>query len=333
MMHLNKLFFRKKETKAGLFLTNKTQKRAIRIFISFVITCLFSQNIAFSQNTLDIFSVSGRMANPQDYEQNINEKARESGSIIGLTLPVPLSDRTIIYSNLNYLYFNIRSNPGLSSKTGTFNNLHGIILRTGIIKKIDDKQRIQFLLAPRLIGDLNSFDKDNWQIGAIALYDKKFNSNLSLGFGAMFNAEYFGPYLIPLINLNAQLSDKLSISGLLPVNLKIKCQGTEKFAFGFNHFGLTTSYRLNNDENAGDYVERQSIDLSFFAEYNVAKNIFAEAKIGRTFNRSYKQFDADQKVDFAIPLKNFGDDRIAKNLLFDNGLFAELKLIYRIKIE
>ena len=81
---------------------------------------------------------------------------------------------------------------------------------------------------------------------------------------------------------------------------------------------------------AGDYMERQSIDLSLFARQRLYKNFFIEGMVGRAFGRSYKQYAGDQKVSFAIPLVTFGDDRTAKkcHLQRRDDFYAETDLQY-----
>jgi len=49
--------------------------------------------------------------------------------------------------------------------------------------------------------------------------------------------------------------------------------------------------------------------------------------VGRSFGRSYTQYAGDQKVNFAIPLVAFGDNRTAKNVTFNDGLLLNLKLV------
>ena len=50
MNHSNELLFGIKEPGAGWLRTSKSQKRVTLMFLSFVIICLFSQNLAFTQN-------------------------------------------------------------------------------------------------------------------------------------------------------------------------------------------------------------------------------------------------------------------------------------------
>ena len=119
---------------------------------------------------------------------------------------------------------------------------------------------------------------------------------------------------------------------MIPVTAKVHYRVNEGLDVGFNHFGLTTSYRLGHEDYAGDYIERFSVDLSLFARQRLFSNIYMEGMVGRSFGRGYKQYAGDQKIDFAIPLVNFGDNRVAKNVTFKDGMIFTLKLIFNMKV-
>lgn len=288
--------------------------------------------IASAQNNLDILTLSGRNAIATEYDSLLSGKAKETGGFVGITLPVPINKKTIIYNSLNYFYFHVGSDTSVAGSISGPLNLHGFILRTGLVQRMSNGQSIQLLLSPRIMTDMNGGGFDNFQFGAMAIYEKKFSDKLTMGFGAMFNQEFFGPYMVPVVNLNWQVSEKISVSGMLPVYAKIKYKAGEKLTVGISHFGLTTSFGLNEAPFEDDYIERQSIDLALFGNYKIAKNISIEGRFGKSMSRCYKQYAADDKVDFALPLKTFGDDRVMKNVQFQDGLFMELRLIYSIEL-
>jgi len=299
--------------------------------LNLILVCFAINLTLFSQNRLDILTISGRSGFATGYD-SVSGKAKESGSFIGLTVPIPVNKKTIIYNSINYFYFHLKDEPKEGRPAINPMDLHGFILRTGIIQRLNNDQSLQLLLSPRLMSDLEGFGAKNWQMGFLAMYEKKFSETLIMGFGAMANQECFGLYVVPLVNLNWQISEKFGLTGMLPVYLKLKYKFTDKFNVGFSHFGLLTTFRLNDPANKDYYIERQSIDLSLFANYNIFGNFFLEGRFGRTMGRSYKLYASTDKVNFALPMKTFGDDRVQKNIGFENGLFAELRLIYSIPI-
>lgn len=297
----------------------------------FAIAVISSLSV-YSQKTFDLITVSGRFGFPQPYESVYTGDATELGSMINVAAPITLSDDLMWFSSLNYFYWNVSNDETMPIEINNPINIHGFILRTGMIKKLSNDNEIQLLFAPRLMSDLKNIDGGHFQFGGVAMYKKKFSNELTMAFGAMYNQELFGPYLVPLIDLDWQLSEKWSIAGLLPVYSKIKYNINENFNAGIAHFGLITSYQLGNLENGGDYIERESIDLTLFARHKIVGDLYVEGRFGQALGRNYAQYASDQKVDFSIPLVGFGDDRIQKNVSFQSGLIAELRLVYSVPI-
>lgn len=300
--------------------------------ISTLIIGLILCSLVPAQNSLDILTVSGRYGLPQTYDSLLSGKATESGIFAGLTVPVVFTKRTIWYNSLNYFYFHVENEPELSTAIANPINIHGFILRTGLYQKFDRGRGIQLLFAPRLMSDLKNIDGNSFQFGGLFMYEKKFRETLSMSFGLMYNQELFGPYFVPLINLNWQLSEKWRIAGLLPIYAKISYIVNENFNLGISHFGLITTYALSDPEYKGDYIERKSIDLSLYARHKIAGNFYLEGRFGRTFGRSYAQYAGDQKVSWGLPLVTFGDNRVQKNIDFKDGIILDIRLVYNIPI-
>lgn len=283
-----------------------------------------------AQDRIDILTLSGRYATPAGYEETYSGKAFERGALNSLTAGFNIGPRTKFGININHFYFNIKGDPAIPEGEAGSIVLNGIILRTGIVHTTQQGQIIRLLLAPRLFSDFRNLDVNSFQLGGMATYEKTINGNLDLGFGAMYNQERSGPYLVPLLIVNWDLSSRLNLNGLLPISARINYRVNDNLSVGFNHFGLNTSFYLGDEAYAGDYIERLSIDLSLYARQRIAGPIFVEAMAGRTFGRKYVQYAGDQKVSFALPLVTFGDERIEKNVRFGDSFIFQVKLILSI---
>ncbi len=291
-------------------------------------------NISLSgQETIDLLTLSGRYGFPQSYDSIYNGKAKESGAMVNLKAPIKLSEKSIWYNSLDYLFSHVSNDEEMPADIANPIGLNGVIFRTGIYQKFSKGRAIQILIAPRLMSDFHNINGDHFQFGGIVVYEKKYSDKLKIGYGAMYNQEFLGPYLVPLINLDWKLSDRWSINGSLPVYAKINYKVSDRFTAGISHFGLATTYRMGYSEYEGDYIERKSIDETLFGRYRITGNIYVEGRFGYAFGRSYAQYEADQKVDFSIPLIGFGDDRIQKNVSFHNGWIANLRFVYNIQIQ
>ena len=287
---------------------------------------------AQDRGTKDILSLSGRYGLPQEYKELYSGEATETGMLNSLTAGFKLAPRTMFAINVNHFYFHVNDEAEMPEGIATPININGIILRAGILQELNNGGRLQLLIAPRLMSDFQNLDGNSFQWGGMATYQNDLSEHLNLGFGAMYNQELFGPYLVPVFLLDWQVSERWYIEGMVPVTLKVHYRVNEGLDVGFNHFGLITSYYLGDEDYAGDYMERQSIDLSLFARQRLYKNLFIEGMVGRTFGRSYTQYEGDQTVSFAIPLVTFGDERTAKNVSFKDGMIFTLKLIFNLKV-
>jgi len=98
--------------------------------------------------------------------------------------------------------------------------LHGFILRTGISQKIGESTALQILFIPRLMSDFEKVDASCFQLGGLAMFEKRFSKDLMMRFGAMYNHDFFGPYMVPVVHLDWDINSKLSIVGMLPVCTK-----------------------------------------------------------------------------------------------------------------
>jgi len=287
---------------------------------------------AQERGTKDIISLSGRYGLPEDYKEVYSGKATEYGMLNALTAGFNVAPKTMLAINLNHFYFNVQDEAEMPPDIASPIILHGFILRIGIIQQFKNGGKLQMLVAPRMMSDFKNIDGNSFQFGGVVSYQNDLSENLNLGFGAMYNQELFGPYLVPIFLLDWKVSDRWFIEGMIPVTLKVHYRVTDGLEVGFNHFGLITSYALGNEAYAGDYMQRQSIDLSLFARQRIHGNFFIEGMVGRTFGRNYEQYAGDQKVSFAIPLVTFGDDRTVENVTFNDGMIFTLKLIFNLKV-
>ncbi|MCP4884871.1 MAG: hypothetical protein GY908_13905, partial [Flavobacteriales bacterium] len=282
---------------------------------------------------LDVLTLSGRYGFPQSYDSIYKSKANEYGAMASLVAPIKMNEESIWYNSINYFYFHVGNDEEAPTEIMNPIDIHGFVLRTGLYHKFSKNRAIQVFFAPRFMSDFKNINLDHFQLGALFLYEKKFREGLKMGFGAMYNQEFFGPYLVPLVNLDWIISERWSIKGLFPVYGKIKYQVNERLSTGLSHFGLITTYRLGDLAYQGDYIERKSIDESLFARYQLVANVYLEGRFGYAIGRSYAQYEADQKVDFSLPLVGFGDNRTQKNISFHDGLIASLRFIYTVPIE
>lgn len=297
-----------------------------------VIACCFSLTL-HAQSSIDLFTLSGFYGAASSYADPLDGEATESGMLINLKIPVVASEKTIWYNDFTYTLYSIRSDlDPQPEEMITDMRLHAFIFQTGIAQKINDRNGFQFLLVPRYTTDFEGSDKKNWQLGAVGLYEHRVNQRLLMRFGALYNGELFGPLVVPLVFMDWQLNDRWSITGLMPINLKVNYKINERLSAGYSHFGFITTYRINQEEFESDYIERNSIDESLFVRWRMAGNLHLETRVGYSLSRVYAQYEEDQKMDLRVSLVGIGDDRTQKNVDFNSGPIISFRLVYSLPL-
>jgi hypothetical protein len=290
----------------------------------------------YAQNSIDLLTISGFYGSPQPFLDTLaSNKAQESGMLVNLKVPVVLSDKTTWYSDLTYMGFNVTTdlNPE-PTEFLTSMRLHAFLLQTGIVRKIDEKNGFQLLLVPRFNSDFKGpRDMNTLQMGAIGLYEHRYSEKLLMRFGALYNNELFGPLLTPLVYVDWKMSPRWSMVGLMPISLKVNYKVNDRITAGYSHFGFITSYRLGQEEFKDNYIERSSIDETLFLRWKVFGNFHLEGRIGYSLGRVYQQYEGDEKMDFRLSILGFGDEREQKNVDFNNGPIANLRLVYNLPLE
>lgn len=287
-----------------------------------------------AQSSIDLFTLAGSYGSPAAYQKPLNGKATELGLLSNLKMPVKISDKTIWYNDFTYTLHSISNdlNPEPADME-TSMNLHAFIFQTGIAQKINDRNGFHILLVPRYATDFTGYSLRNWQMGAIGLYEHRVHERLLMRFGAMYNGELFGPLLVPLVYLDWRLHERWHITGLMPISLKVNYKINERLSGGYSHFGFITTYAINQPAFETDYVERNSIDETLFIRWKMLGNLHIETRFGYSLSRVYAQYDQDEKMDLRLSIIGFGDNRTQKNVNFNSGAIASLRLLYNLPLD
>lgn len=285
-----------------------------------------------AQERLDIFSVSYNY-NFMSTDNELESKNYESAIMAALKIPVVINESIIWYSSIDYHNFDVNNTWSPDFPNAETFNVHGFILRTGLIYSLSENSSLQVLFAPRYMSDMEASFSESMQYGGVLMYEKVKSEKLTYRLGVLYNKDFFGHYVVPVVYLDWDLSEKWKINGLLPVYGKLFWQSKETFSAGLHFIGLTTSYKIGEDNYPDHYIDRRSIDLSLFSNIHLFDNVFMEARLGYSLSKDYGLFDSGDEISLGVPLYNFGDDRTRLNQEYDPSMFFLVKLIYNLPID
>jgi len=248
-----------------------------------------------------------------------------------LTVPIKINDNNSIITGIMYEGIQTKLFDTLAVKT-----ISSIALKVGLNKKFNEKWSGTFVAIPKISSDFVQLGPKDVQIGGIAIFKYKKNENLNYKIGLYCNSELFGPVIVPMLGLYYISPNKKFESNLmLPLQADLNYKIIAFMNIGFNFNGQIRTYHLTNVapgiNNA--YVAKASNELFVYLKFNFGKSLSLLTKVGHSIARSYRVYNENDKVDFALPALYFGPKRKQLNDDFSDGLLLQFGLIYRFNLE
>ncbi|MBL7927129.1 MAG: hypothetical protein JNK61_09490 [Bacteroidia bacterium] len=289
---------------------------------------LLNITMLYAQKRFDVFYVAGNYNFLKS--TNINQNNYEKAWAANLSIPFLFNDSSIWLTTLDYQHYNLPNEHNTADNPVTVFNLHGCIIRTGYIKKISSKQAIHALFIPRVMTDFNATLGNALQLGGMVMYEKIKNKNLMWRAGVIYNQEFFGPFITPVLYLDWHITPTLKFAGLLPVYGKLYIEPNKNISTGLHFVGLTTSYRINETDFENYYVQRDAIDVSAFLNLRLVSTIYVEGRIGYSLSKDYGLYAENEKATVTFPLFAIGDNRTRANNEFAGSPFMHFRLLYSL---
>lgn len=128
-----------------------------------------------------------------------------------------------------------------------------------------------------------------------------FHQDRSFKYGVTvaYTSDYSGTYLLPLPDIDWTISQRWSLTALLPQRVSLKYKLSPGQFLGFTSGLNTGAYRLN----AGKYLQWQQVDEGLLYEVNLGRHWAANLIAGYAVSQRLETFNDDQKMS----LDSFGE--------------------------
>jgi hypothetical protein len=286
--------------------------------------CLFSFAL-FAQDYVDLarFHYSNT---PQNNFDSIGGSTQVEDFGLDVTLPLQLNDSNAILTGFALDQITTQLHP-----LDVYRTVSSATLKVGFNKKHSSKWSGTYLLLPKLASDFKKITRKDFQVGALMLMKYHKKENLNYNIGLYYNAELFGPFVVPLVGLYYKSENgKFEANFTLPIWADVNYKLNKFMKVGVNFAAFVRSYHLSED---AAYVVKKSNDIFGYLQFSLTKSILLQTKTGYTIGRSYKVYADDDRADFGFSAFRFGDDRTVLNPTFKDGLVFKMRLIYRFYIE
>lgn len=250
----------------------------MRSLFAFVFIFTISQRLS-AQPYFDVICLQGALTRSTGLVSNEKFDASTDWGSAQLSYPKKFSNRSILAITLGYDTWKIKS-------TGSNHFYQSGYAPLTFIKPFSSDWKISFTGIPRFNKEQGTSTENTWQFGGAVIITKKINEHLNLKAGLYYNKEFFGNYFLPLAGGEWKVNERLYIFGLLPNNLFVDYKLSEKVHTGFIYKGVTTTFRLK-EENYFDYIRLQEGQLKLFVDFYITRKVVINFEGGHTVAREY----------------------------------------------
>lgn len=149
------------------------------------------------------------------------------------------------------------------------------------------------------------------------------SKSFSYGVTLAYISNYSGKFLLPIPDIDWTISNKLSLTGVIPARVSLKYRLSEIQSLGITGSLNSSMYRLNEDTK-DQYINLQQNSAGLIYDLKLTKRWKLNLIAGHTFSQRLETFNMNQKVPFDGFAKL--NDRIANisyrqnSFVFQGGL-------------
>ena len=185
---------------------------------------------------------------------------------------------------------------------------------------------------PKISSDFEAFGKNDFQVGFLSLFKKTKNINLNYKFGAYFNTELFGPFVVPIAGVYYK-KNKWETNLLLPLSFDVNYQLAEPFRIGLKFSGFQKTFHLNTLYNGMDqYVTKANNEVGGYLSFTY-KNIYFVGMIGHSIGRNYRTYEVGDQLNLSISVIKIGEEQKQLNTDFEDGFVFKTSVFYRLNLD
>lgn len=296
--------------------------------LSIMIFCIAFKGVA--QNYFDIVNLTYINTAANDFEVSNGDTTVEELNL-EVNFPVVLNKKTILLTGLYANKTSVRLDANAPNS-----NLKFLGFNLGVNRTFSDTWSATFMAYPKIASDKLKLSSDNFQLGFLSLFTKKKRAELKFKYGVFVNNEKFGLAVIPIFGLYyLSPSKKFEANLTLPIVADINYKLNKSIWAGFRFDGIGNTYNLSeqNYSNNGAYASKSSIEFASYLRFKINKSLYLNTKVGYAFNRKYRVYETDDKIDLAVTSVYIGDDRTQLNENFADGAIFKIELLYRLHFD
>ncbi|GAB3800645.1 hypothetical protein GCM10028819_26350 [Spirosoma humi] len=167
-------------------------------------------------------------------------------------------------------------------------------------RNYSETTKLQLFVQGGLYSDFVDISGEDMRYAIGGSYTIRHSPRLTSGSGVQFVRQFFGYQINPFIAINYAISDRLHLSGLLPIRPRLEYRFSESMSWVNEISGNLTSYRLSQESRHSQYVQvTQWSGVSSLA-VTVKKRHKFSAGLGYDFRNQLQLYNNDSAPYWSI---------------------------------
>ena len=193
-----------------------------------------------AQDYLDLAKLSFNEATLGNIDEENSDETTVYNTYAEVYYPFPVSSKSTIIGG--FTYENTRL--GLNF-VGDRTNLVMARLNLGLKQELGKGWTGTFVLLPKLASDFRESAGEDFQIGGLTLFEKRYSARKGIKAGMYLSSEEFGTIITPLVGFwYKSKNGKFKVNAILPIRSEAQYALTERFDVGANLITSVKSYNL-----------------------------------------------------------------------------------------
>ena len=293
----------------------------LRQKLSLLIFLVLATQLVFSQPYLDLLKVEYDHGFTTDFEE-VPGRSTFNEWVVDALIPIVLTNNTTLMTGFNLERIHISPYPS------ELLTVYGTMLKLGINRKFSDSWNLTLLALPKFSSDLQIVGRKDIQTGIYALLKKELSSVKNFRFGVYANTDLFGTMVVPIFGFY-HATTKWEFNLMLPISGDINYQMTPALKTGIRFNGFIKSYNLNGHQD--DYLVKANNEIGPYFQANKGSFVW-QITGGLAIGRSIRTYGQNDRMDLAISALKIGDDRVQRNVDFQDGCFLKTAILYRFAL-
>ncbi len=167
-------------------------------------------------------------------------------------------------------------------------------------KKISERSKIQLTSRVGVFSDFNDLSAKDFVYLIGTNYSVKYSDRLNMGFGFAYVRQFTGYQINPFLSVEYQISDKLTLSGLLPIKPRLVYRISRYFTWNNEISGAVENYRLNAKSFNNAVIQLSGWNAMSRFEYLLKRHHRFYIGIGYNFKSKMSYYEDTNEHNWTI---------------------------------